>query len=72
MANMILFLKRVKRFLATKGWSGAKNYIERVSSKTDIFSFYGYIVDTIEIKFDEKAYNKHKNDEIKILNWIIP
>ena len=72
MANMILFLKRVKRFLATKGWSGAKNYIERVSSKTDIFSFYGYIVDTTEIKFDEKAYNKHKNDEIKILNWIIP
>ena len=33
---------------------------------------YEFLVDDVKIPFDEKEYEIHKDDELKILNWVIP
>lgn len=72
MNNMVRFIKKVISFLKKKGFKGASEYIEKVSSKIDVFSFFQFIVDDNKVDLDIEEYELHKNDEKKLLNWIIP
>lgn len=42
------------------------------AKKADPLTLFEFIVNREEIPFDNKAFDKHKDDEVKILNWIIP
>ena len=70
--KLIRFFKRACRYVWRHGISGIRRYINKVSSKIDIINFYNYIVPSKPIELDEKAMEEHKNDDTKILNWIIP
>ena len=72
MGKMIRFAKQVYRYIKNKGFDGAANYIDKISEKIDVFKFYDYIVDKEIIPFNQNDYDLHKDDEVKILNWIIP
>lgn len=40
--------------------------------KNDVIGFYGFVCNNETIPFNEKEYLRHKNDEKKIINWVIP
>ena len=56
---------------------GLKETIERakqgnepaVPPKNNVIGFYRFVVDNDPIPFNQKEYEKHKNDKKKILNW---
>lgn len=72
MKGFIHFLKKVYRFLRTKGLKGAKGYVEQIAKKNDVIGFYGFVVDKTKVPFNREDYLKHKDDKVKILNWVIP
>ena len=72
MKRFLYFIRRVYRFLKVNGFKAAGNYVEKIATKIDVFKFYGYIVDETKVDFDNQAYQAHKDDEVKILNWVIP
>ena len=72
MGKLIRFIKHVFRYISTKGFDGASNYIDKIANKIDVFSFYNFVVDQTKYELDEEAYEAHKNDEVKLLNWIVP
>ncbi|MBE6762759.1 MAG: glycosyltransferase family 4 protein [Ruminococcaceae bacterium] len=72
MGKLFRFVKKVYHYISTKGIDGACNYIDKIADKVDVFAFYHYIVDQTKIELDRAAYEEHKNDEVKLLNWIIP
>lgn len=72
MKRILFFIRRVYNYLKTNGFKAAGDYVEKIASKIDVFKFYGYIVDDTKVEFDKSAYEKHKNDDVKILNWVIP
>lgn len=59
---------------------GLKKTIERAKRgnvpvepwRTDPIEYYHFVMDATLVPFDEKEYEAHKNDERKILNWVIP
>ena len=72
MGKLIRFIKHVFRYISTKGFDGASNYIDKIANKIDVFSFYNFVVDQTKYELDKEAYEAHKDDEVKILNWIVP
>lgn len=72
MGKLIRFAKHVYKYISTKGIDGACNYIDKIADKIDVFKFYDYIVDQTVYELDNAEYEAHKNDEVKILNWIVP
>ena len=72
MGKLYRFAKRVYRYISKRGISGVSDYINKVAAKTDVLKFYEYIVDEDTIELDECEYKEHANDQVKILNWIIP
>ena len=60
------------KYIFSKGLNSACDHIEKATGKIDVFKFYGYVVDETKIDLNEEDYNSHKDDDIKILNWIIP
>ena len=40
--------------------------------KNNVIGFYSFVVDNDPIPFNQKEYEKHKNDKKKILNWVVP
>ena len=72
MNNLIAFIKKAVSFLRRKGFKGAREYIDKVSSKINVFEFFDFIVNEDKVELNKADYEKHKNDEVKLLNWIIP
>ncbi len=70
--HLISFIKRVIRYIKRRGIKAIPDYINNVQPKVDVFTFYDYIVDSNVIPLNIEEKNKHKDDEVKILNWIIP
>ena len=72
MAKLKHFISRCIDLVRRKGIKGA---ILRVFGKRTYFDpikTYGFICDEKKYDFCEEDYNLHKNDDAKILNWIIP
>lgn len=72
MKRFMYFIRRVVNFIRTRGLRGATQYIDNIASKVDVFAAYGYIVDETKVPFDIAQMQAHKNDSVKLLNWVIP
>lgn len=72
MGKLIRFTKRVFRYLSQRGIGGVSEYIDKVAAKIDVIGFYGYVVPGKTTPLDTAARQAHLNDDVKLLNWIIP
>ena len=76
MQKIKLFFQKLIPFLKKRGLKGAfqkiseKLHLSKV--KVPIVEMYSFIVDDKEVPFSEKEYLEHKEDEVILLNWIIP
>lgn len=43
-----------------------------IHPKDECLMHLSYLMDRTEIPFDKRQYEAHKDDEVKLLNWIIP
>ena len=70
------FFKKLIPLLKKKGIKGVyRKFLEKthvVPAKNQFIYDFDYLVDDVKIPLSEKAYETHKDDEIKILNWVIP
>ena len=70
------FCKKIIPFLKKKGIKGIyRKLLEKtnvVSAKNQFLYDFDFLVDDVKIPFEEKEFEIHKNDEVKILNWVIP
>lgn len=68
--------KKLARILKQEGIKGVYvRILQKLhlrAKKADPLTLFEFIVNREEIPFDNKAFDKHKDDEVKILNWIIP
>ncbi len=69
-------IKRGVRLVKRRGIKGACEKIGAklhfVPDKTDLLLSLKFIVDQTEIPLNDEECKKHKDDEIKLLNWVIP
>lgn len=69
-------IKRGVRLVKRRGIKGAFEKVTAkmhlVSDKTDLLLSLKFIMDQTEIPLESKAYQQHRDDEIKLLNWVIP
>lgn len=76
MRKIKLFFQKLIPFIKKRGIRGCVDktlaILHLKSSQIPIVDAYSFIVDDKQIPFSEKEYKAHKNDEVKILNWIIP
>lgn len=72
MGRLIRLAKKAYRFVRKRGFTGACEYIDNVTAKNDMLGFYNFIVDRTEIPLVKSDFEAHKNDETKILNWVVP
>ena len=70
------FCKKIIPFLKKRGIKGVyRKLLEKahvIPTKNHFLEDYEFLVDDVKIPFDEKEYEIHKDDELKILNWVIP
>lgn len=64
--------KKIIKVFKRDGIQGIVQKIENVDNQIDIPGFYGFITDTTTVPLNQEEYKKHKNDDKKIINWIIP
>ncbi|MDD3137459.1 MAG: glycosyltransferase [Lachnospiraceae bacterium] len=72
MEDLKKFIKKTILFIKRRGFRGILEKLHVVSVKNELLKHYEYIMNETKIPLNEKAYLKHKDDEVKILNWIIP
>lgn len=76
MKNLKLFFQKIVPFLRKRGLKGAVikvfQKLHIIPEKARTLEDYEFIINKVKVPFIEKEYELHKNDEIKILNWIIP
>lgn len=76
MNKLARMLKKVPGILKREGWGGVfRRVLQKlhvVTTKADPLTLYSFIMDRKKIALNKEAYNKHKNDQVKILNWVIP
>lgn len=74
--KMKLFFQKLIPFLKKRGIKGAilklKQKISHQPGVCRILEDRDFVVDREEIPLDVKEYLAHKNDEVKILNWVMP
>lgn len=46
--------------------------VRKIPDKTKVLEIFDFIVEEEKIPLSQKQYGKHANDDVKILNWIIP
>lgn len=71
-----LFFQKLIPFLKKRGLKGLVDKIlqksHMIPERMRVLEDYEYIVDKTISPLDEVEYESHRNDEVKILNWIIP
>lgn len=76
MKKMKLFFQKLIPFLKKRGLKGAvRKVLEKLGISHEPFrvlEHYGFIVDEKKIPLSKKEYEAHKEDEVKLLNWVIP
>lgn len=74
--NSESIINRSIRLVRRRGMKGVFEKIgsrlKLISDKRDIIINMQYLMEQNEIPFDKDEYELHKNDEIKLLNWVIP
>lgn len=76
MGKLKHMIKKILRILKQEGIKGIYvRILQKLhlrAKKADPLTLFEFIVNRQEIPFDHDEYKKHKDDDIKILNWIIP
>ena len=76
MQKLLRMLKKIPKILRREGIGGVVRRVLQklhiVTTKADPLTLYSFIMDRKEISLNQNSYEKHKDDEIKILNWVIP
>ena len=72
MGKPVKFVKKAVKFVKRRGARGVMEKMHLANPKNELLKHMEFIMDRKEYPFDEKQYQAHKNDEVKILNWIIP
>lgn len=75
--NKIVFkLKKIPKIIKNEGIGGVfvriLQKLHLVTTKADPLTLYKFIMSRKVIPLNQESYNKHKEDQIKVLNWIIP
>ena len=66
------FFVRGVRFVRRRGIRGIAEKCHLVPRKNEFLKHYEFLTSEEHVPLDKNEYEKHKDDEIKILNWIIP
>lgn len=76
MDKLLKMVKKVPRILKREGiggvWRRILQKLHLVSTKADPLTLYEFVVNRRKIVLNKEAYEKHKDDQIKVLNWVIP
>lgn len=76
MDKILKMIKKIPMILKREGMGGVlRRTLQKlhiVSIKADPLALYEFITDTKQTSLNQETYQKHKNDQIKILNWVIP
>lgn len=72
MKKLVKFIKKVVRFIRRRGVRGVLEKTKIVTPKIDVLRNLDFIMNREEISFNRKDFEHHKNDEVLLLNWIIP
>ena len=76
MKKIKLFFQKLIPFLKKRGIKGAvKKLLGKLHLVTEVsrvLEDYNYIVDETVVPLNQKEHDAHKEDTVKILNWIIP
>ena len=76
MKKIKLFFQKLIPFLKKRGIKGAvKKLLGKLHLVTEVsrvLEDYNYIVDETVVPLNQKEHDAHKEDKVKILNWIIP
>ena len=76
MAKLISKIKKIPKIFKKEGFKGIMRRIMQrlhvVPTLADPLTFYDFIMDRKIIPFDKDAFEKNKDSEVKILNWVIP
>lgn len=69
-------LKKIPRILRNEGIGGifvrVFQKLHLINKKADPLELYKFIMNEKVIRLNEDSYNQHKNDKVKVLNWVIP
>lgn len=60
------------RFVRRRGIRGVAEKFHLAPRKNEFLKHYEFLTTEKRVPFNQAEYEKHKNDEVKILNWIIP
>lgn len=75
-AKVISKIRKIPKILKQEGVRGIiRRILQRmrvVPTLADPLVFYDYIMDRKKIPLNVNAFEKHKDDQIKVLNWVIP
>lgn len=76
MNRIRIMLKKIPKILKNEGIGGifvrVLQKLHLISKKADPLELYKFIMNEKVIRLNEDSYKKHKNDKVKVLNWIIP
>lgn len=70
--KIITKIKKAIRLYQRRGIRGIMERFRLVKPKNDFLVNMSYIMNREPIPFQKEEWNRHKNDEVKIINWIIP
>jgi glycosyltransferase involved in cell wall biosynthesis len=69
-------LKKIPKILKNEGIGGifvrVMQKLHLINKKADPLELYKFIMNEKVIRLNEDSYKQHKNDKIKVLNWVIP
>lgn len=76
MKDLKLFFQKLIPFLKKRGIKGAvkkaMQKLQIIPEKARYIEHYEFVVDQTRVPLNRQEYEEHKDDEVKILNWIIP
>lgn len=76
MQKLIRMIKKIPKILKREGVGGVVRRVMQkmhiVSTKADPLTLYHFIMERKIIPLNKEAYEKHKDDQVKVLNWVIP
>lgn len=75
-AKLLRMLQKVPRILKTEGVRGVIRRVFQklrvVPTKAEPLVLYEFIMNRKKVPLNKKSYDEHKEDSVKILNWVIP
>lgn len=76
MNKLLRMLKKIPKILKKEGMGGVLRRVLQklhiITTKADPLTLYEFVMDRRKVGLNKEAYHKHKNDQIKVLNWVIP